>query len=343
MKIMKALSIVLALSLAAGPLGAEEATTKEATGEENAALSYWQAFALLPKLTDSENRAMKNFDTAPLDETAVRIIEKSEPALKMLLQGAKSRRCDWGWKKENGVQAFMPHLNKAREVVRLACLRARYHLSQNNPPAAIDDLMAALTLGRHIGQDGPLISGLVYISIESLVVSTTAEHLTRLDRPTLKMLSERFKTAPAAPTLGDALRVEKELVQTSPQPPQLQAMYKQSEKTYDQLIEMADLPPDKFEKRALAIQDPLLGPALKSFARVGFTYAGARTKMAMLRGAIEALKDGNKEKLKSIKDPYGDKPFKYREIGKGFELEGTIQVHGKPVTLAFGTGKGRDK
>jgi hypothetical protein len=58
-------------------------------------------------------------------------------------------------------------------------------------------------------------------------------------------------------------------------------------------------------------------------------------RMAMLLAAV-AVAESGPEKLKAIKDPFGDGPFEYHALDSGFELQSTLEFEGKPVALTFG-------
>ena len=59
---------------------------------------------------------------------------------------------------EDGVFALLPHCPAARVLASLACLRARQRFEAGQTAEAIDDLLSAMTLGRHISVDGSLIA-----------------------------------------------------------------------------------------------------------------------------------------------------------------------------------------
>jgi hypothetical protein len=63
-----------------------------------------------------------------------------------------------------------------------------------------------------------------------------------------------------------------------------------------------------------------------------------KARFALLFAAIAVAQDGP-EKLKEIKDPYGDGPFEYRKLDKGFELKSKLTFEGQSVTLVAGQGK----
>ena len=332
MRCAKVSFIVLAIVLTSPALAGDEATTRKSAGDQNAADLYRKAFTLLPDLTDAERRLSRSPKPTPLSAVARRAIKKSGPALDMVLRAAKVKRCDWEFNKGKIIQEFMPILSEARQVARLACLRARYNLKQGRPQAAADDLTASLTLSRHIGADAPLICYMVQVVIESLVVETIAENLTGFDAAGLKVLAERLDSVPAGGSLKTTLEAEKEFVaaQTSYNPlagPTMQM--------HDELIPHADLPPDEFAKKFKAIKSTAGNPVAPAIEKASHTQARARARMAMLKAAIAVQLKGP-DALKSIKDPYGDGPFRYRATKKGFELRSKLRVDGKPVTLTVG-------
>jgi hypothetical protein len=65
------------------------------------------------------------------------------------------------------------------------------------------------------------------------------------------------------------------------------------------------------------------------------TERRTQTRMALFKAALAVVQDGP-DKLKDIKDPFGDGPFEYRALDKGFELESKLLYHEKPVTLTVG-------
>ena len=60
--------------------------------------------------------------------------------------------------------------------------------------------------------------------------------------------------------------------------------------------------------------------------------------MALLKAAIAVVQDGP-NKLKDMKDPFGNGRFEYRPLEKGFELKSKLLFSGQPVTLTVGQGK----
>src|SRR5262245_59888159 len=117
----------------------------------NAALKYWQAFATLPHMTDAEqNKLVSRCLTMPLDNETRKLVAQSDYSLKMMHRGAALAGCDWGIPVEDGFYARVPQGPAARALISFACLRARLQFEGGHKAEAINDIIAALTLSRHL-------------------------------------------------------------------------------------------------------------------------------------------------------------------------------------------------
>jgi hypothetical protein len=113
---------------------------------------------------------------------------------------------------------------------------------------------------------------------------------------------------------------------------------------YDQLAKVTALPGKEFDAqcpeffRKAKADNPLVAvflPAVDKFLdRVRLHQA----QLALFKAAL-AVVQGGPDRLKDIKDPFGDGPFEYRALHNGFELESKLLFKGKPVTLKVGQGK----
>jgi hypothetical protein len=200
-------ALCLTLAVLVVPPGHASADTGTGLGA-NAALKYWQAFAQLPKLPDAEGQKLNaEYLTMPLDAHTREIVTKAAYALRMMYQGAALPRCDWaiGWEEE-GIDALLPQMNAARVLSSVACLRARLRFEEGRNREGIDDLLAALTLGRHVSLDGSLIGVLVGYSIENRINDALALYLPKLDAGTIKDLKKRLDALPAGGRPATGLR-----------------------------------------------------------------------------------------------------------------------------------------
>lgn len=196
-------ALCLSLTLLALPVSAD-AGPKEGA---NAALTYWRAFATLPKFSEAETQKLTaEYLTMPLDAHAREIVNNAEYSLGLMHAGAVMPRCNWGidWELE-GVDARLPYLVAARVLSTVACLRARLHFAEGRPAEAIADILAARTLGRHASVDGSLIAVLVGYAIDARTGEALALDLPRLDAPMVKKLQAGLDALPAGGSQATAL------------------------------------------------------------------------------------------------------------------------------------------
>jgi hypothetical protein len=78
----------------------------------------------------------------------------------------------------------------------LACVRARLRFEEGRNAEALDDLVAALTLARHLSRDGTLDSLWDGYQIERRMGEALALHLPKLDARTIKDLKARLDHLP---------------------------------------------------------------------------------------------------------------------------------------------------
>jgi hypothetical protein len=175
----------------------------------NAALKYWQGFALMPRRDKDNERFFSGWDKVPLDDEAQKMIASSGVALTYLHRGAQIGSCTWGLNLDEGWYCFMPHLDKGRSLSNLACLRIRARFEQGRPGEAAEDVADLLAFGRHLGSDDYLIGLLVQGGTEQAAIDLAAPHLTELDALALKHLARRLDDLPPGGSLAAALRMEK--------------------------------------------------------------------------------------------------------------------------------------
>ncbi len=209
------IAILLAGSLLSPQTYAQEKpeTPKLDPLAQNAALAYWQAFALMPELSQQEIELRSDVleGKRPIDDEARKIIQKSEASLRCLHRGAKMERAAWGVAWEEGPDAALPHISKARELVRLAVFRAHNRFVLGQSEQAVDDVLAGMTLARHLPQDEviTLIPLLVDYAIESVCMHALARHLPELDADVRAKLKRGLAAVPKSRRLTDAMRGEK--------------------------------------------------------------------------------------------------------------------------------------
>lgn len=172
----------------------------------NAALKYWRGFANLPKLDkDEQEKITQEAATMPLTPRVKEVVQLADWALHELYSGAAVPDCAWGITWEDGIGARLPEQQPGRLLAATACLRARLRFEEGHNAAAVDDLIAALTLARHLSLDGSLIGVLTHIAVENRALETLATYLPKLKAADLKVLLARLDRLPAGSNSAYAL------------------------------------------------------------------------------------------------------------------------------------------
>jgi hypothetical protein len=110
---------------------------------------------------------------------------------------------------------------------------------------------------------------------------------------------------------------------------------------YDELAKLAALPWAEFDARYPAFAEktkatnPLAALNLPNKDKFVPAQRRALVRMALFKAAVAVIQ-GGPDRLKDIKDPFGDGPFEYRPLAGGFELTSKAMYQGKPVTLVVG-------
>lgn len=175
----------------------------------NAALKYWRGFANLPKLEKEEqDKIAREATTMVLTPRMKAVVTLAESSLHELYNGAAVPACAWGLTREDGFSIIIPEASAARLLHGLACLRARFRFEEGDNAGALDDVFAGMTLARHIGQDGTMVSVLVGFALENMSTDVLAANLPKLDKASLQSLPARLGKLPAGGTVANGLLVE---------------------------------------------------------------------------------------------------------------------------------------
>jgi hypothetical protein len=349
----------------------------------NAALKYWQAFAQLPRLTDSEQaKLVAECVTMPLDAHARELVTRSAYALEMLHYGAGLRRCDWGIGPEEGINTLLPHAQGARMLSALVCLRARLRFEEGHPAEAVDDLVAALTLGRHVSAHGLNIILLVGYGIEGRVGETLAPNLPRLSATALRDLEARLDALPPGGTPAEAIPVEEQfdvdwLVQklkTMKDQASLSAfasqIYDRPEKSrafleecggtregmlrfvqemrssYKALAKKMELPPDRFAGELQTEEKRQAGnPVFKALFPAFGRVRWLQARADVRRALLLAAIDvqlRGPQALKDHPDPVAGGSFEYAAFPDGFELRSKLRLD-EPIRSTLRVPQGETK
>jgi hypothetical protein len=204
-------AIVLGLALIPRPAPSAQATDSGPDRSANAALKYWQAFALLPAVDKDDEKRLEQWNKVPLDPGLLKLIEKSQGSREYLHRAARLRRCDWGLDYEDGVFMRLPYLPKARSLAVLTALHARHAFEQGHWRAGWDDVTALLALGRHLEMEPLFIQRWVGRAVESVAIDAAAPYLPEMKAVLAADAPAVIDALPSGATLEQVVRREKEV------------------------------------------------------------------------------------------------------------------------------------
>jgi RNA polymerase sigma factor (sigma-70 family) len=179
----------------------------------NAALQYTQAFLALRRGVGDEGRLNTECLTMPLDAHARETLTKLAYALRLMQRGADLPSCNWYIDSPMGIDIPYRPGEGALLLGSLACLRARLRFEEGKSAAAIDDLLAAMALGRHVSHDGTINGLWAGYAIEHRASQVLALHLASFDSKTVAGLKKQLSGLPPVPRAGlVTLRMEQALL-----------------------------------------------------------------------------------------------------------------------------------
>lgn len=276
----------LLVGLLCAQVAAETADKAPVAAKDNAALTYWRAFAMIPEATDEKDAILVAPTIAsPVAEQVEEYAAEWAPALKLLHEAASMEHCDWGIDySRDGFETVLPHLANARKLARGGCFRARYYFAKGEPQKAAEDLAAVVRLARHAGFNGRdiLINTLVQIAIENLVLDTATRNA---DAPAAEAA---LKSALAPLALKGDESIAKQTI-LAEKAVFLTISSGAAGAYYDEAARMQDLPADQFEKayadleaKIKAGNDPMLLQVLPAFRRIREQVESLNEKWATL-------------------------------------------------------------
>lgn len=177
----------------------------------NAAVVYWHAFSHIPNLNEADRKLLDTVTTEPHaapTEEGKKLLDRYTLALAEFQRAGAIRVCDWNLDYSLGAELTLPHLQKSRDLCRVALARASYRVSQGRTDDAVGDIVAVFQAARHAGSSPVLIALLVDVAMESMATRVVARHLPRLSPAQAERLAEQLDSLPSACTIAVCLRCE---------------------------------------------------------------------------------------------------------------------------------------
>ena len=116
-------------------------------------------------------------------------IKRHEEVFKAIETGAHREHADWehleALRKKGVATLLGEDFQQMRGLVRLLCVRHRFHLAQGKIDKALKDLQTGFTMARHTGTSPTLIGSLIEIAMAGLLAERMEELLNQPGVPSL--------------------------------------------------------------------------------------------------------------------------------------------------------------
>ena len=175
----------------------------------NAALQYWQAFALIPQLDVSEKQLLSQVakHERPLED-AKRFLTQSRSAMKLAARVKVETPCRWKLN-EDGLEFELPHLNPAVMLAHLFVLQSRVDLEAGRQEHAVENLTHAMVLARNLNE-GYLIQTMTGSEIEALVVDFANSIVPKLTQTAREQFLTDFQSLQPRTEFSTAIRNDRD-------------------------------------------------------------------------------------------------------------------------------------
>jgi len=178
----------------------------------NPALIYWKEFLIMAG-NPNNDEVEPNHDKPAIDSEYEKVVQAYDGHFRRL---AKARQmtvpCDWGDDNTEGPSLLLPHLAYAKRTSQIARLRVRYYLEKDRPDKAVEELLTAFTLARHVGQELYLINVLVEIAMNGILLDAIAESFHLFPSDALKQLEGGLKRLPKGGSVSSTIRMERDFM-----------------------------------------------------------------------------------------------------------------------------------
>lgn len=346
-------------------LETEPRTPETVPTQDNAAVLYRKAFALVDQLTEREKQILRSpskVDPQPTAEEVETLLEKIDPMIVLLREAAALPACDWNLGHLSASTDFS-HLGKA-DLLASAALWDSVQRLADEPREAVKNIQAAYHLGNSLQQG--VISAMVNITIHQRAAALLAKHASTLPATEREVLLAENSTSYMWVAVRAAYESEAQFVVNSLRG--LQDKYQNGyplTKDDQEFIEALGSTPDaiskvmtSYQQLAAVLPDLLLWsdadfaqweanfqknasiPAVSAMTDV-YTSTRLTSRRALVMDTMTnaglAVLNGGIEELRHFPDPLTQEPFAHRLVDDhgSFELQSKILHKEKPITVTF--------
>jgi hypothetical protein len=300
------------------------AATRPTTTYTNAADAYREAATLTDAIYSDE---WGRYEEGNFDKDAAAFFAKNGRVADLLRAGAASPSCDWG----GPLADTHVSLNALRTAANFTVARARFARVNGDPAGAMDDLLAAMALGRHVGKDGLMIDKLVELGMEQYATKYIAAILPSLNQEQLRALLARIESLPKSSTGQQIMAAE--MTYGGKKSDSVDSLYRAMSDAWNSpQPEFARIVDAKMDELKLDTSDRKIG---STTILLHEPLAVTDAQRAMLLTAIDILERGEIA-VRESHDPLGSGPLGYVKTAKGFELTSEYKQKDQPVKLVVG-------
>ena len=195
-------------------LSFEELITSSVPDDENGAVEYRRAFALLSPATEEESAAEARIDADPLkwSEEDARLLQgyvaRNDEAVSCLEKAAAQPHCQFSFDHNQYSEQFLPVMNQMRGLSRLLTYRLGLALRVGDGRRAIEDALLIWQMAGAFKEQPTLMtsvlsqafSGISFRAMLRIVSAGVADELTRSD---LQILAKQELPKPAVAFSGE--------------------------------------------------------------------------------------------------------------------------------------------
>lgn len=206
MKIKYLLSVMIFASLSLSHAYGGELT------KINPALIYWKEFLILSDHSNI-NEIESNYEKEHIDDEYRRVANSFDDLFLHLERASSaSAFCEWGNDFNEGPFLLLPHLIHSKRVAQIARLRARMHVSGSKSGLAIQEILSALRLSRHVSQEPTLVNTLVAYALNGICMQAIAENFYGYSNDDLQALSIGIESLPPAGKIESVVETERKFM-----------------------------------------------------------------------------------------------------------------------------------
>jgi tetratricopeptide (TPR) repeat protein len=150
----------------------------------DAAPLYEKAVQSLPG--DLKMDEIEQWLKIPPDELPLKKVQSTlqqiEPALELLEQAAKCKRCEWPYLYDDELSE---NLSVQRRLLFCLALKIRFQVARDRYDDAIGTIQTGFAMARHLGDDSTLVRGMVGIGMAAYMCRQIEQFVQRPDAPNL--------------------------------------------------------------------------------------------------------------------------------------------------------------